>query len=263
MYQSPSPLERSRSYYERMYSNPERGAAPETGRRGLCIDFMRRAGRGDGRRLLDVGCGLGQFLVDAERAGWRSTGVESSAAARAYGRARGLAMHPSTHTLEPGSFDMVTLWNVVEFFDDPVAVLADVRRVLTPDGQVFVRTPNAGFHVLMCKLSRCVRWPRSVAQALERGSFLNPLLWTAGSLRLLLGMTGFRATIGNATLSPDDPYAALPPSAWPVVRTAKTLVSMSAAGMSAVSGGRVLISSSLEAWCAPVAAEVREGMTRA
>jgi 2-polyprenyl-3-methyl-5-hydroxy-6-metoxy-1,4-benzoquinol methylase len=252
LYQWPSPLGRSQSYYDRIYSRPERGAAPEAGRRGLFADFFRRTGPGAGRRLLDVGCGLGQFLVDARREGWRPTGVESSAAGLAYGRAQGLSMYPSTSVLEGGAFDVVTLWNVVEFFEDPVAVLLDVRRVLAPDGELFLRTPNALYHVSMCRVSRGVRWPPALAHAFDHAYFLNPLVWTPRSLRLLLERTGFRATIGNATLSPDDPYAAFSPSGRPIVRTAKAVVSMTAAAVSAVSGNRLLVSSSLEAWCAPV-----------
>jgi SAM-dependent methyltransferase len=254
MYQWPSPLGQSQSYYDRIYSQPDRGAVPETGRRGLFADFFRRVGPGGGRRLLDVGCGLGQFLVDAEREGWRPTGVESSAAGVAFGRAQGLSIHASTRALGSGAFDAVTLWNVVEFFEDPVAVLRDIRRVLSPDGQIFVRTPNAAYHVTMCRISRAVRWPPALARAVDHAYFLNPLVWTRRSLRRLLETTGFRATIGNATLSPDDPYAALPSSARPVVRTAKAVVSTTAAAVSAMSGRRLLVSSSLEAWCTPAPA---------
>jgi 2-polyprenyl-3-methyl-5-hydroxy-6-metoxy-1,4-benzoquinol methylase len=207
--------------------------------------------------LLDVGCGLGQFLVDAAREGWRATGVESSGAGVAYGRAQGLTMFPSTKALDTGAFDVVTLWNVVEFFDDPVAVLLDVRRVLAPSGRLFVRTPNGRYHVAMCRLSRSIRRPAAVAQALDRAYFLNPLVWTPTSLRLLLEHTGFRATIRNATLSPDDPYGSLSPSARPVVRAAKAVVSVTAAAVSAVSGNRLLVSSSLEAWGVPVRAGER------
>jgi hypothetical protein len=130
-------------------------------------------------------------------------------------------------------------------------VLTDVRRVLTEDGQLFVRTPNATFHVAMCRLSRGVRWPRAIAHALDHAYIFNPLVWTAHSLRALLERTGFRATVGNATLSPDDPYAVLSRSARPVVRAAKAVVSMTSAGAAAISSGRLLISSSLEAWATP------------
>ena len=260
MYQWPSPLGQSQSYYDRVYSQPQRGTAVETGRRGLFADFFRRTGPGMGRRILDVGCGLGQFLVDAEREGWQPTGVESAAAGVAYGRARGLNVHLSTRTLETAVFDMVTLWNVVEFFEDPIAVFRDIRRVLAPDGQLFVRTPNAVYHVAMCRVSRVVRWPPALAVAIDRAYFFNPLVWTARSLRRLLETTGFHATIGNATLSPDDPYAALSRSARPLVRAAKTMVSSTAATVSAASGRRLLVSSSLEAWGSPVPCGGREAV---
>ena len=141
-----------------------------------------------------------------------------------------------------------------------MAVLRDIRRVLGPHGQLFVRTPNAVYHVAMCRVGRAVRWPPALALALDRAYFFNPLVWTARSLRRLLETTGFQATIGNATLSPDDPYAALSRSARPVVRAAKSMVSLTAATVSAATGKRLLVSSSLEAWCSPVSCGGRKAV---
>jgi SAM-dependent methyltransferase len=258
VYQTPLPVAHSRNYYDRVYDDSARGSAPELARRALFDEFFARVGRGDGLRVLDVGCGLGESLRAAQAAGWESVGVESSRQAVAAGRARGLAVYPSTESLPSSAFDLVTMWNVVEFFDDPIAALGSIPRVLAPDGRLFVRTPNAAFHVVLCRLSHTVRWPRPLVRLVNGAYFLNPLCWTPASLRRLLALTGFsEVRVGNARLSPGDPYGAAPHGAHTVVRLAKASVSVSAAAVCGLSGGRVLLSSTLEAWAARDTARAR------
>jgi SAM-dependent methyltransferase len=249
VYQRPLPIGHAREYYDRVYDDLACGSTLETARRALFDAFFERLGRGDGRRVLDVGCGLGESLLAAEAAGWESVGIESSRQAVAAGRARGLAIHPSTQSLASAVFDLVTLWNVVEFFDDPVAGLSGVSRLLAPGGLIFIRTPNATFHVAMRRLSQTVRRPRPVSRLLSGAYFLNPLCWTPGSLRRLLGVVGFPSVkVTNATLSPGDPYGVLPDGARGAIRVAKATVSMFAAAVATASRDRLLLSSSLEAW---------------
>src|SRR5437867_11790375 len=98
-------------------------------------------------RLLDVGCALGDFLLEAKASGWDVEGVEISAFAAEQARARGLRV--TTGRLEElalpaASFDVITLYDSVEHLADPVATLAAVRRLLVPGGIVHLVTPNVG-----------------------------------------------------------------------------------------------------------------------
>lgn len=115
------------------------------------LTFARRLGsieRQLGRRgrLLDVGCALGDFLLVAFAAGWETWGVEVSAWASEFARREhGLRVH--TGTLESAafaanSFDVVTLYDVVEHAGDPLALLREVKRLLVPGGLVHIVTPN-------------------------------------------------------------------------------------------------------------------------
>jgi SAM-dependent methyltransferase len=95
-------------------------------------------------RLLDVGCYTGVFLRLAAAAGWQVTGLELSAWAAAIARRAGVGAVVECELekagLEPGSFDVVTFWDVVEHLSDPLAVLRQVHGLLKPGGVVALST---------------------------------------------------------------------------------------------------------------------------
>jgi GT2 family glycosyltransferase/SAM-dependent methyltransferase len=97
-------------------------------------------------RLLDVGCGTGEFLREMRRAGWTVEGVESDERAARHARGRhGLeVMCGDIHAVgrPNGSFDVVTLWHVLEHVANPRRVLAFIRGVLRPRGLAVIAVPN-------------------------------------------------------------------------------------------------------------------------
>lgn len=99
-------------------------------------------------RLLDVGAAGGAFIVEAHAAGYAAAGVEPAPAFAAFARER-LGVDVRTGTiedteLEPGSFDVVCIWHVLEHLHEPAATLERVREALRPGGHVAVEVPNAG-----------------------------------------------------------------------------------------------------------------------
>jgi SAM-dependent methyltransferase len=101
---------------------------------------------GVSRRLLDVGAAYGAFLEQAERAGWNATGVEISQKAAAYAiRERHAEIFVGTldaAAFPDASFAAVTLWDVIEHLDDPLAMLREIHRILEPGGVLVVFTIN-------------------------------------------------------------------------------------------------------------------------
>ena len=94
-------------------------------------------------RLLDVGCGTGwlaEHFADY-------TGVDGSPDAVGVAAARGrnvsLADVDQPLPFDDASFDGVVLKDLLEHVADPVAVVAEVRRVLRPGGLVFASSPDA------------------------------------------------------------------------------------------------------------------------
>jgi SAM-dependent methyltransferase len=97
-----------------------------------------------GGRLLDIGCGMGEFLDVAARAGFQAYGLEPSRRASEIGGRR----HPVVRgefgqvRFKDGAFSIATLWSVLEHVPAPAAVLAEVRALLAPGGLVALRVPD-------------------------------------------------------------------------------------------------------------------------
>jgi 2-polyprenyl-3-methyl-5-hydroxy-6-metoxy-1,4-benzoquinol methylase len=97
-------------------------------------------------KLLDVGCGDGQFLHKMSQQGWKGEGIDFDAEAVKRGREKhGLSLIAGdfqTAEFASGNFDAVTMTHVIEHVPDPVACLDKCRQLLKPGGRLVVSTPN-------------------------------------------------------------------------------------------------------------------------
>lgn len=98
-----------------------------------------------GGRLLDLGCGNGDFLVRAQKLGWLTEGLESDPAAADIARSRGLVVKDGileTADFEEASFDAIMLSHVLEHLIAPAETLGRIVRWLKPGGTLVTITPN-------------------------------------------------------------------------------------------------------------------------
>jgi 2-polyprenyl-3-methyl-5-hydroxy-6-metoxy-1,4-benzoquinol methylase len=97
-------------------------------------------------RLLDFGCGGGQFLKRMADQGWQVTGLDAAVGAvRRVQEELGLKALAGSlpHAdLSPCSFDVVTMWHSLEHVHRPLAILREAFRLLVPGGKLVVATPN-------------------------------------------------------------------------------------------------------------------------
>jgi SAM-dependent methyltransferase len=99
-----------------------------------------------GRRLVEVGCGTGDFLSFATEHGFSAVGTEPAAEAAQRGVARGLTIH--TLTLDEfvvqssAEFDVVVMLNVLEHVPDAVRTLKQCSQMLAAGGILCIRVPN-------------------------------------------------------------------------------------------------------------------------
>ena len=96
-------------------------------------------------KLLDIGCGVGDFLHIAEHKGWQCTGVEPSEEAREIARQRikgDLLYSEDLEQLPDQSFDLITMWHVLEHVDDLKWQVAQLQRLIKPNGRIVIAVPN-------------------------------------------------------------------------------------------------------------------------
>jgi len=96
-------------------------------------------------RVLDVGCSKGYFLDVACAEGWDTVGVDLNRNAVDAARARGLDVRHGdlcAQEFADASFDVVTLFDLIEHTTDPRTTLAACHRLLRPGGLLMVTTPN-------------------------------------------------------------------------------------------------------------------------
>jgi SAM-dependent methyltransferase len=94
---------------------------------------------------LDIGCGSGEYLLNMRKKGWRVFGVEPSRSAAISGRKEGLEIFHGTlaqASFPDQSFDYVRANHSFEHMPNPHQILAEISRVLRPDGKLFLGLPN-------------------------------------------------------------------------------------------------------------------------
>jgi len=100
--------------------------------------------------VLDVGCGIGNFVAFAHSSGLRAIGSDVSALAVEEARRRGLEVVLSQELdslVGDGSIDALTLWDVIEHVQDPRVFLKGLVRKVRPGGVLLFETPDAEFPV--------------------------------------------------------------------------------------------------------------------
>ena len=100
-----------------------------------------------GAKVLDIGTAGGAFLDAANEYGFDAYGMEPSRDLVDRGQARGLKIEQGTienHAFAAHTFDMVSLWDVIEHFPDPKSALIEIRKLLKPNGLLLINFPDIG-----------------------------------------------------------------------------------------------------------------------
>lgn len=141
-------IEQLRDFYDDVYyAKPDARHGKITWHHRL---VARRLGSMDGKRVLDVACGLGQWLELLHAQGAEVSGVDISEraidACKVLLPARDFRVAPAEPLpFEDGRFDLVTCMGSLEHFPDKPAALREMLRVAKPDAKFLILVPNAGF----------------------------------------------------------------------------------------------------------------------
>ena len=177
-----------------------KGHAERLARCATYRPFFRRVGRGRGRNLLDIGCGVGRFCHAARAYGWNVRGIDVSHRAVETALVHAdfpVECVPLEDVVRRGDrYDAATAFEVVEHLFDPVEFLRQCREALVPGGELFCTAPN---------------WNCAAVQLAERPDWLPPIhlcFHVGQSLEAAASRAGFRG-IRTGTIW-EDPW----PAGW-------------------------------------------------
>lgn len=95
--------------------------------------------------LLDIGCGVGDFLCQVKKLGWNVMGIEPSDDAKKIAKER-LGFTPLSpleyDQIPDQSFDVITMWHVLEHVSDLNFQMKELVRLLKPGGRLIIALPN-------------------------------------------------------------------------------------------------------------------------
>jgi SAM-dependent methyltransferase len=135
-------------YFLDQYDGGLKIGSPEMKKRIAQEDHRVRFFRGRKKRghVLDIGCGMGYFLLACREAGYDVSGIDISEDSAGYVRNE-LAIPVRTGEIDridlaEGSVDIVTMWHFLEHAPDPRIYLEKARRWLKEDGLIVVDVPN-------------------------------------------------------------------------------------------------------------------------
>jgi SAM-dependent methyltransferase len=109
------------------------------------LNLVKAKARLQTGKLLDIGAGMGAFLNTMATAGWNCTGIEPDAGARKLAKKNyGITLHPSENLFElpEQSFDVITMWHVLEHVHRLHEYIEQIKTILKPGGIALIAVPN-------------------------------------------------------------------------------------------------------------------------
>ncbi len=102
--------------------------------------------RVSGRRVLDLGCGNGAFLLAAQARGWSASGLDNSQVPRELLAPHGIEVTVADSveflTARPGAFDFIHMNHSLEHIPQAAETVLAAKRALAPGGLLYVEVPN-------------------------------------------------------------------------------------------------------------------------
>lgn len=114
-----------------------------------------------GEVMLDVGCGSGTSLLEAQALGARAFGIEADPNVRPIAASLGLTIHFGSLQDQPfpgQSFDLIVMNQVIEHLPDPDFALLALKERLKPDARMVLVFPNSASFWRRVSGSRWINW---------------------------------------------------------------------------------------------------------
>ena len=158
-------------------------------------------------KILDVGCEIGLFLIEAKKRGWEVYGTEFTDKAIEICEENGIRMKQGKLNpgwFQEGTFDIITSFEVIEHINNPVEEVRNINRMLRTGGLFYFTTPN--FNALERYFLKAnyniIAYPEHLSYYTKRT--INYLLKNNGFGKKKLKTTGISLTRIKTSLNPDS-----------------------------------------------------------
>jgi len=182
-------LKEQQDLYDKSWGGGLDRGKEQRGNLQINLDFLVQTDRLEpSDRILEIGCGIGTIVFELSRQGYDVTGTDISSVAIEYGRSKygdvRLEVQPAEElAFDDQAFDVVLSFDLFEHIALIDRHVAEVARVLKPEGYYLFQTPNKLSNAVFETLShKSLKWRR-----------YHPSLHTPGQLRRRLAKHGFEA----------------------------------------------------------------------
>ncbi|AWM13634.1 class I SAM-dependent methyltransferase [Flavobacterium sp. NRK F10] len=124
----------SRTFFEKIYQRVKKYAIQSKVQ--LISNFATKGA------LLDIGAGTGDFLVAAQKQGWHVLGLEPNKKAKTIAKSKGIPFGENLKLIPDQSYDVITMWHVLEHVPDLDYQLEQLKRICKPGGIIVIAVPN-------------------------------------------------------------------------------------------------------------------------
>lgn len=124
----------SRTFFEKIYQRVKKYAIQSKVQ--LISNFAAKGA------LLDIGAGTGDFLVAAKKQGWHVLGLEPNKKAKTIAKSKGIPFGENLKLIPDQSYDVITMWHVLEHVPDLDYQLEQLKRICKPGGIIVIAVPN-------------------------------------------------------------------------------------------------------------------------
>ncbi|MGY0406881.1 MAG: class I SAM-dependent methyltransferase [Polaribacter sp.] len=94
------------------------------------------------KTVLDIGAGTGDFLKVCKNNRWKVTGVEPNFEARKIAKKKEIVLKETIENLSDSTYDVITLWHVLEHIPNLHTYLSKLKKLLKPNGKLVIAVPN-------------------------------------------------------------------------------------------------------------------------
>jgi len=131
----------NKTWFEKMYHFVRRRAIKQ---KVNLIDYCN----GEKGKILDIGCGTGDFLAYCKTKNWNVLGLEPDSDARSIALKNKVMAHPLDYikSIENESIDVITMWHVLEHVYHLNDDIKEFKRILKPNGTLIIAVPNCSSH---------------------------------------------------------------------------------------------------------------------